>query len=107
MRGMKLAVVAVVLLSPPAIARPCGVERWKAKVLSSPTTLMLAPRTITVAGLNALPKACAAGNADRSGVELQLYRVTATVKLIKHEDDGDLHIVLEDATGHTAVVESP
>jgi hypothetical protein len=100
--------VAVLLLVP-AVARPCGVERWAAKVLSDPAAsqLNLSPKTITVAGINALPKACAAGEAERSGIELQLYRITAKVKLIKHEADGDLHIVLEDAAGNTMVVESP
>lgn len=102
---MRRALAVAILLLVPATARPCGVERWASKVLSDPAAsqLNLAPKTITVAGINALPKACAHGDAERSGIELQLYKLTAKVKLIKHEADGDLHIVLEDAAGHAAV----
>jgi hypothetical protein len=105
---VKRALVLALLLMPVA-AQPCGTERWAAKVLSdaAASQLNLTPKTITVAGINALPKECSKTAADRTGLELQLHRLTAKVKLIKHEDDGDLHIVLEDAAGRTLVVESP
>jgi DNA/RNA endonuclease YhcR with UshA esterase domain len=87
----------------------CGTERWTAKTLSDPAAvhLNLATKATTIAALNALPKGCAKGENERSGVELQLYRVTGRVKLVKREKDGDLHIVLADGKGRTMVVESP
>lgn len=87
----------------------CGTERWPEKILADPAAahLNLAPRVMTIEQLNALPPTCSKGNAERSGLELQLVRVTGTVKVVKRERDGDLHIVLADAAGQTVVVESP
>ncbi len=87
----------------------CGSERWSAKILSDHAAahLNLATKATTIAALNALPKGCSRGENERSGIELQLYRVTGRVKFIKREKDGDFHIVLADGKGHTVVVESP
>lgn len=90
-------------------AASCGTERWPEKILADPAAahLNLSPRVMTIEQLNALPPACSKGDAERSGLELQLVRVTGTVKVVKREKDQDLHIVLSDAAGHTVVVESP
>ncbi len=87
----------------------CGAERWAVKTLSDPDAarLSLATQQTTIAALNALPRNCVRADAPRAGVELQLFRVSGTVRLVKHEKDGDLHIVLADAAGNTIVVESP
>jgi len=87
----------------------CGTERWAAKVLSDPAAsqLNLGTKPTTIAAINALPQGCGKSGPERSGIELQLYSLQGTVRVVKHEKDGDLHIVLDDAQGNSIVVESP
>src|SRR5262249_8539770 len=40
-------------------------------------------------------------------VELVIWRVVASIIVVKREDDGDLHIVLQGASGATCVAEAP
>ena len=39
--------------------------------------------------------------------ERHIYRVTAAVTLVRPEDDGDFHLVLQDGAGRTMIAESP
>jgi hypothetical protein len=39
--------------------------------------------------------------------ERRIYRVTAAITLVRPEDDGDFHLVLQDAAGRTMIAESP
>ena len=43
----------------------------------------------------------------RAPFERHQFRVTAQVVRLHSEDDGDVHLVLEDAAGHTMIAEAP
>ena len=44
---------------------------------------------------------------SRLPFERHVYSVTAAVTLVRPEDDGDLHLVLQDSAGRTMIAESP
>ncbi len=88
----------------------CGVERWPVKIAADqavPTSIN--PRSTTIAALSAIP---APANPDANQAtrfaptETTLFTLDATMTLIKHEADGDYHIVLRDGTA-TMIVEAP
>jgi hypothetical protein len=83
----------------------CGVERWTVKTLQDRPRL-LPVRQTTIAALSALP---APSNlpATRLRLERRVYRVIATVTLVRHEADDDFHLVLRDSTGRHMIAESP
>jgi hypothetical protein len=83
----------------------CGVERWTVKTLQDRPKL-LPVRDTTVAFLTSRP-APSSLPASRLPFERHVYRVPAAVTLVRPEDDGDFHLVLEDAAGRTMIAESP
>src|SRR3954453_546106 len=83
----------------------CGVERWPGKTLGDRPSLLRSRR----ASIESL-----AGQARPEGLpqtrlafERHIYRVTAAVTLVRPEDDGDFHLVLQDGAGRTMIAESP
>ena len=83
----------------------CGVERWAVKTLGDRPALLPARRTtirflVTRPASEGLPQ-------TRLPFERHIYRVTAAVTLVRPEDDGDFHLVLQDAAGRTMIAESP
>jgi hypothetical protein len=83
----------------------CGVERWTVKTLGDRPSLLRARKTsikylTTRAAPEGLPQ-------TRLPLERRIYRLSAAVTLVRPEDDGDLHIVLQDAAGRTMIAESP
>jgi len=82
----------------------CGVERWTVKTLQDRPRLLPA-RTTTIHFLvtrpapNPLPSA-------RLPFERHVYTLTATVTLVRPEEDGDLHLVLRSGADHM-IAESP
>jgi hypothetical protein len=111
-----LALVAVVALVASWASRPsptsaatgrvaCGVERWTVKTLGDRPSLLRA-RNTTVAFLTSRP-APSWLPLTRLPFERRVYRVTAAVTLVRPEDDGDFHLVLQDASGRTMIAESP
>jgi hypothetical protein len=114
--GFMLALAAVAGLlatwsssAPPtsaATARAsCGVERWTVKTLGDRPTLLRARRT-SIAALSALAAPSSLPQ-TRLAFERHIYTVRAAVTLIRREDDGDLHLVLQDGAGRTMIAESP
>lgn len=88
-------------------ANACGVERWGVKVASDlPVGIYPQPISATIAALSAIP---APVNPIKrvSPVETAVFSLDATMVLIKHEADGDYHIVLRDDDGSTMIVEAP
>lgn len=83
----------------------CGVERWTVKTLQDRPRLR-SVETTTIAHLVSLP-APRPLPGTRLPVERSVFRVVAAVTLVRSEDDGDLHLVLEDAAGRTMIAESP
>lgn len=98
-----LAVAALTTRS--EAATTCGVERWTVKTLQDrPKLIALKDTTIKWLVTRARP----AGLSDvRLPFERHVYRVRATVSLVRDEADSDLHLVLEDAAGRTMIAESP
>jgi hypothetical protein len=83
----------------------CGVERWTVKTLGDrPALLRSRPASIRSLVGRAAPEGLPQ---TRLPFERHIYRVTAAVTLVKPEDDGDLHIVLQDRAGRTMIAESP
>jgi hypothetical protein len=106
------ALVIVFLASGLASASPrhesCGEERAAVKLgldADAPQVAVL-PAEVTIAELIALSRPRAAAT-RRAGAELQVYRVHATIVAYRAEDDGDLHVVIEDDEGRHMIVELP
>src|SRR3954454_20531840 len=83
----------------------CGVERWTVKTLGDRPSLLRSRRAsieslVGQATPEGLPQ-------TRLAFERHIYRVTAAVTLVRPEDDGDFHLVLQDGAGRTMIAESP
>ena len=114
--GAALAIVAVATLLAAWASRPaptsaatgkvaCGVERWTVKTLGDrPALLPARATTIKFLSSRAAPSSLPQ---TRLPFERHIYRVTAAVTLVRPEDDGDFHLVLQDAAGRTMIAESP
>lgn len=109
MRRAALAALLAALL--PATAIACGAERWPVKTAADPDAAAInpAPVAATVSQLGALP---APRDPDRREDsrwpgETTVYRVTAQLTEIRHENDGDYHLVLRGASGATMIAEAP
>ena len=83
----------------------CGVERWKVKTLGDHPRLLRAKET-TIEFLIGRP-APQPLPGTRLPFERQVFRVVAAVTLVRPEDDGDLHLVLQDEAGRTMIAEAP
>jgi hypothetical protein len=83
----------------------CGVERWTVKTLGDRPSLRPV-QAASIKSLTALP-APEGLPQTRLPFERRVYRVTAAVTLVRPEDDGDFHLVLQDGAGRTMIAESP
>lgn len=89
-------------------ASGCGVERWAVKTLTDPgaNQVTLVPQASTIADLVSIapPKE----PTDRVGpTETTTFKISGTLIFAKQEADGDYHLVLEDGSSNTMIVESP
>ena len=75
----------------------CGVERWTIKTLGD-RPILLPSRPTSIRFLTAR-RAPFALPSRRLPFERHIYRVTAAVTLVRPEDDGDFHLVLQDGAG--------
>ena len=129
LRSGRVASVAVVLLplllschrasvvgpseplpTPAPTGLQCGIERWAVKTLSDTDALRVdvSPRATTVEALNGLAEHCGGGpDASRPyQEEYQTFEVIARITLVRHEDDRDYHVAIQDvSTGATIVTE--
>lgn len=93
--------------------RACGVERWPVKVAldAGSSRVDPAPRRTTIAQLGALARPASLPQRERAAPhELETFRVVAIVRSVSRpENDGDLHLVLEDLedSTRTMVAEAP
>ena len=92
-------------------ATACGVERWPVKTGTDADTSKVdrsGAVASTVAAMGALPKPTTLPDANRIvPTETTVYSLSATLTQYKIEDDGDVHLVLSDTTGHTMIAEIP
>lgn len=82
----------------------CGVERWKVKTLQDRPHLLAAQAT-TLGHLVSLPRPDSLPG-TRLPLERHIFTLTATVTLVRHEADQDLHVVLTNGS-NTMIVEAP
>jgi hypothetical protein len=88
----------------PASSSACGVERWTVKTLQDrPRLLPLGKVTIAYLVGRAAPHRLPS---TRLPFERHVFRVNASVTLVRPEADSDLHLVLSDGT-RTMIAESP
>jgi hypothetical protein len=92
----------------------CGVERWSVKTGTDPDAGLVDlnnPVPMTIQALGALtPPADPPGpplNARIAPAETTVYVINGTMTLYKKENDVDYHVVIQDETGHTMIVELP
>ena len=85
-------------------ASACGVERWTVKTLQDRPTLIPAQAT-TVAHLVSLPRPSSIP-ATRLPFERHIFSVVAAVTLVRAEDDGDFHLLLQSGPKHM-IAETP
>jgi Bacterial Ig-like domain (group 3)/Lamin Tail Domain len=92
----------------------CGVERWSVKTGTDPDAPLVdlnSATVTTIQNLGALPAPPDPPgpplNARIQPTETTVYILNATMTLYKKENDVDYHIVLQDDTGNTLIVEVP
>lgn len=88
-------------------ASGCGVERWAVKTLTDPgaNQVNLTPQQTNIADLVSITPPVSP--TDRVGpTETQAFTLSGVVTFVKQEADGDYHIVVQDATGNSMIVES-
>jgi hypothetical protein len=96
------------------VAQPqCGTERWSTKIGTDAAAASInfdgVPVMTTVEDLRSrpAPKDIRHFVGRSSGIEDRLFAIDATLVLFKSEADGDLHLVLEGASGETMIAEIP
>ncbi|MBS1903442.1 MAG: hypothetical protein JSS75_07055 [Bacteroidetes bacterium] len=114
---LPIAIVIAALLScssatqtttQPTDTAECGTERWHVKSLADADTSLIDFATIhpsTVAAEIAIPKPTSPDS--RLQIERDVIEVSAHLTSYKREDDGDLHLVLQDDSGQTMIAEIP
>jgi hypothetical protein len=81
-----------------ASSAACGVERWTVKTLQDRPRL-LPPRRTTVHFLITRPRPGYLPH-TRLPFEHRVYTVVAAVVLVRHEDDSDVHVVIQQGGDH-------
>jgi hypothetical protein len=82
----------------------CGVERWTVKTLKDRPTLLPA-KLVTLHYLVTSPAPSSLPE-TRLPFERHTFTVVAAVTLVRSEDDGDFHLVLQSGTQHM-IAEAP
>ncbi|HET6331437.1 MAG TPA: PKD domain-containing protein, partial [Holophagaceae bacterium] len=99
-------------LSVPALqAQSCGVERWSVKTGTDADVGLVdlsAPQTNTIATMRGWPAPSPIPANNRvSPYETTVWVLNATLTQYKLENDSDIHLVLQDASGLTMIAEIP
>ena len=89
----------------------CGTERWPVKTGTDKDNqkIVLNPVDTTIFQLTDIQAPINPNirkDSRYAPTELTTYRVNGKMTLIKHEKDGDYHIVIEDNKGRTMIIES-
>lgn len=88
----------------------CGKERATVKhtVDVAAKNIKTTPQNTTIDKLVSLPvpSALHGSKTPRLPEESKVYRVSGTLTLVKHESDGDSHMVLQSSTGKTMILEA-
>src|ERR1043166_706443 len=112
MRRISFLVVALLFLfSAPGLQAQCGVERWSVKTGTDPDASKVNLSTYISTNIynmwsSTRPSSLPANNrvAPR---ETNQYRITGTLTKYKLETDSDYHLVIQDSSGRTMIIEIP
>lgn len=89
----------------------CGVERWAVKTGTDADVGLINLQSVTpttIATLTALPKPATLPSNNRiQPTETTVFQLQDTLTVYKLETDSDYHLVLQDASGKTMIVEIP
>jgi Protein of unknown function (DUF3761) len=83
---------------PSVATAACGVERWTVKTLQDRPSLL--PRVLTTIHFLVTRPAPSTLPSTRLPFEHHVFSVTAAVILVRQEQDGDLHLVLQAGADH-------
>lgn len=93
-----------------AATSKCGAERWAVKTgQDAPVFASWLLQETTVSQLRTLrpPDHIHSFKGRVKGVEDRVFQVDASIAYIKHEADGDYHVVLVDESGESMIAEFP
>jgi hypothetical protein len=93
----------------PIVEQDCGVERWHVKNILDPdsSSILQLSEFRTLGYLDSLPRTSVGMQTARLPLEKRIVTVTCTVTQMKKEDDGDVHLLLEDSAGNMLIAEVP
>jgi hypothetical protein len=98
-------------LSPLSSTGSCGVERWAVKTGTDADAGLInlqSTTQTTIASLAALPAPSSLPSNNRiQPTETTVFQLHDTLTIYKLESDSDYHLVLDDGSGHTMIVEIP
>jgi hypothetical protein len=112
MNAVRKVTILLALLLISLNADACGKERWSVKTVSdkdngevsdAPERTSIHDLTNIAAPINLNVRK----NSRYSPTELKTFEVAGVLKIIKHETDGDYHLVIADQKGRTMIVEAP
>jgi hypothetical protein len=112
MRRIGFLVFAMLFLFPaPGVFAQCGVERWSVKTGTDPNAsavnLSTYISTTIYSMLSSTKPASLPANSRLSPRETNQYRITGTLTKYARESDSDYHLVIQDGSGRTMIVEIP
>jgi hypothetical protein len=89
----------------------CGVERWSVKTGTDSQAPSINLGTYISSTIYSMQQSAAPGslpaNSRVAPRELNQYRITGTLTKYKKEGDSDYHLVIQDSSGRTIIVEIP
>ena len=90
-------------------AAECGVERWHIKNLLDADTVLIhwEPTATSVYSLSLAPRDTVGPSTTRLEFEQMVVPVDVRIVSYKAEDDGDVHLVLQDPSGAQMIAEIP
>src|SRR5215813_15641309 len=111
LRRRCLLLAVILLVVPSALFAQCGVERWSVKTGTDPDSGLVnlnSSTNTTVASMRAFtaPNPIPANNRV-SPAEATQWVINATLTQYKLESDSHYHLILQDASGNTMIVEIP
>ena len=106
-----LSLVPLFLLVASEVHAACGVERWSVKTGTDPDAPSVNLGTYTSSTIynfsQSVRPASLPSNARVSPRETTQYRLSATLTKYVRESDSDYHLVIQDSSGRTMIVELP
>lgn len=109
--GLVLGSLVLLFLATFQIQAQCGVERWSVKTGTDPDAPSVSLSTYistTIYNMQSSTRpASLPANNRVAPRELNQYRITGTLTKYKRETDSDYHLVIQDGSGRTIIVEIP